>query len=59
MTIQALPYVDEFTSHKIKLTIPIVANLMSKGLRQADIARMCGITKQTVSQLDSRSIFFP
>ncbi len=47
--IQALPMTDILTENKIKLSIPLVANLMLKGLKQVDIARTCNITRQTVN----------
>ncbi len=37
------------TNNKIKLTVPIVANLLSKGFNQSQIAKTCNITVQSVN----------
>jgi len=47
--IKALPATDVFTSNKIELTVPIIANLMAQGHRQVDIARICNVSRSSVS----------
>ncbi len=40
---------DNLNKLKVKLTVPIIANFILKGLRQADIAKACNVSDQAVS----------
>ncbi len=40
---------DNLNNVKVKLTVPIIANFILKGLKQADIAKACNVSDQAVS----------
>ncbi len=40
---------DNLNKIKVKLTVPIIASFILKGLRQADIAKACNVSDQAVS----------
>ncbi len=44
--IQALDMIDDF---KIKLSVPLLASYLARGIRQADIARICNVSRQAVN----------
>ena len=43
---QALDMIDD---HKVKLSVPLVASYLARGIRQADIARICNVSRQAVN----------
>jgi hypothetical protein len=44
--IQSLDMIDD---HKVKLSVPLLASYLARGIIQADIARICNVSKQAVN----------
>ncbi len=44
--IQTLDMIDD---HKVKLSVPLVASYLARGIRQVDIARICNVSRQAVN----------
>ncbi len=42
------------TKHKVKLSVPLIASYIDKGYTQADIARICNVSYQAVSNYIKR-----
>ncbi len=40
---------DNIDSCKVKLSVPLVASYLSRGVRQADIARACNVSPQAIN----------
>ena len=49
--IQTLDKIDDC---KVKLSVPLVASYLSRGIRQADIARICNVSPQAVNDYIKR-----
>jgi predicted DNA-binding protein YlxM (UPF0122 family) len=43
--IQALDMIDD---HKVKLSVPLLASYLARGITQVDIARICNVSRQAV-----------
>ena len=45
---------DKIDGCKVKLSVPLVASYLSRGIRQADIARICNVSPQAVNDYIKR-----
>lgn len=45
---------DKLDGCKVKLNVPLVASYLSRGVRQADIARICNVSPQAVNDYIKR-----